>query len=166
LHNIQSRQRSGASDAGVSDVLDAAIALAKMGDPQVGPFVQLAAVRAQYAADRYRAVTALVALIANVSGEELEARRLHPEFVLEEVANSERDSTVRMILRSEMGKPYTKPDLAYRIFEAMKKSSHISQSECRELDICIKQKRAQARAATQSASAPESGSGCAGCPDE
>jgi len=140
-------------DVGI--VLDVAIALAKLGDTEVGPFVELAATHAPLPAYRYRAVEALGHLTATVSKKQLKEERLDPDLVLRRVANRERDSTVRMILAAEMLKPHVKPDLAIRVFDEMKNSRHSSPNERRVLEFRKVRKRAQAIAATRPASATQ-----------
>jgi hypothetical protein len=101
-----------------------AIALAKLGDPEVAQFVQLAATHARLPAERCRAVIALGHMAANVSQRELNELDFSPGLILRSVAEIEHDAGVRMILADEMLKPHIKLDLAEGVFDRMQFSRH------------------------------------------
>jgi hypothetical protein len=132
-------------------ILDVATALAKLGDPQVGRFVELAAKRAPSAACRSRAVIALGHMAANVSKQQLDEHKLHPDLVLGRVAESEDNPSVRNILLSEVMKPHIKSKLAERVFERMQYNRHLTAVDHRALKIAGSKKVAQAQSTTRPA---------------
>lgn len=133
------------------DVVETALALAKMGDADVGPFVQAAALHGLTGSERHTAVEALVALIKTVDPEELERRGLDPAGTLVEVARKETSPAVFMRLQREVRVEAIPPAVSETILLLMReKQDPEIRRRWREKDLIDVRERLQ-RAATQPA---------------
>jgi hypothetical protein len=139
------------------DVVETALALAKMGDADVGPFVQAAALHGPTGSDRHSAVEALVALLQNVDAEELKRRGLDPAGTLVEVARKETSPGVFMRLQREVRVGAIPPAVSETILLLMRESQNPEvRRRWREKDLIEVRERLQRAAATQPAASGSS----------